>query len=310
MDSETTETTGTEVTEAPTTAVASGRLGRLMSTKAAGPAKVMDLITTALGEDTDSIQDDAFFGKTKDMLEKVGLLHEYLVSQGIESVANIDQWRPVLVGINSGKGNSAKDLRHLDLNTLYNYNSKEAIDLAQKFYPIFIHGEEILKDDSGMNVEDRITVTYNSKQEAHTPGYDYQNIVYLLNDDCNEVYKITVKSAGHKFVTNILRSYMYSNYKKGMMFNTDALNKWMTMESVNYTSKSGFTNPYAKLTASDKVITSDEVKLITILQRLQYDTFQAVIAKNDAVAEEAQETQDLVDSNTTTDDAGDNFTQL
>lgn len=307
-----TDETKNEVAKTEKTAVSTlgGRLGAtLTKSQETGPTPVLELIDVALGEGENSFSDE-FYETGKALLEKVGLLESYLVSKGIETEGNISEWRPVLIGINSGKGKSAQDLRHMDLGTLYHYGTKAPIDLTQKFYPVFIHGEELLKDDSGMNVEDRFDVPYNSAQEAKTPGYDYQNTVYLINDSFNEVFKITVKSAGHKFVTNLLRNYMYPNYKQGAMFNPATLKNWMSLDKVDHTSKSGFTNPYARLTVTDQEVTSDQAKLIQIVQRSQFDIFRAVLAKIKAEEADAAETQALVDDNTSTDSAGDNYTQL
>jgi hypothetical protein len=304
--------TGTEVATANSTAVASlgGRLGAsYKKTVEEGPKSILDLMEVALGDGEGSFS-DGFYETGKAFLEKIGLLEVFLKSKGIEIDGNISEWRPVLVGINSGKGKSAQELRHLDLGTLYHYGTKAAIDLNDKYYPVFINGEELLKDDSGMSVEDRFDVPYNSSQAAKTPGYDYQNIVYLVNSSFSEVFKITVKSAGHKFVTNLLRNYMYPNYKQGAMFNPAALKSWMTLDKVDHTSKSGFTNPYARLTISNQEVTSDEAKLIQIIQRSQFDIFRTVMAKKKAEAIENAETQALVEDNTSTDAAGDNYTQL
>ena len=293
---------------APTTL--GGRLGTsLVKSAENAPTPVLQLLEVALGE-TEGSFSDTFYEKGKALLEKVGLLEAYLVSKGIETDGSISQWRPVLVGINSGKGKSAADLRHLGLNVLYNYGTKTAIDLKEKFYPVFIHGEEFLKDDSGMNVEDRFEVAYSSTQEAQTPGYDYQNIVYLLNNSFTEVFKITVKSSGHKFVTNLLRNYMYPNYKLGAMFNPALLKNWMTLDCKIHTSKKGFINPYARLTITDILVTADEARLIQIIQRSQFDIFKALMSKKKSESDEDAETQALVDDNTSTDSAGDSFTQL
>lgn len=308
------ETRGTEVATTSSTEVSTlgGRLGKsLVASEEEAPTPVLQLIEEALGEGEKAFKTDEFFEIGKALLEKTGLLEVYLTSKGVETEGNISEWRPVLAPITTGKGKSAADLRHLSLDVIYNHGTKTAVDLTDRYFPVFIHAEEILKDDSGMNVEDRITVPYNSKQEAFTPGYDYQNIVYLLNRSLNEVFKINVKSSGHKFVTNLLRNYMFSNYKQGMMFNLASLKHWMILDVVSHTSKSGFTNPYARLTSDAKAkVTSDEAKLITIIQRSQFDIFRKLLAKSKAEQAEADETQDLVDQNTTTDASGDNFTQL
>ena len=294
-----------------TVATLGGRLGRVVAqTVESGPVKVFDLMDEALGEGENSFKTDEFFEKAQAFFEKTGLLAKFLRAKGIEVEDNISEWRPTLVSITTGKGKSAADLQHLPLNTLYNYGTKTAINVDDLFYPIFIHGEEILKDDSGMSVEDRIMVVYNSQQKAQTPGYDYQNIVYLVNRSLTEVYKITVKSSGHKFITNLLRNYMFANYSKGMMFNPATLKHWMKLDVVSFTSRSGFTNPYARLTVTETEVSSDEMRLLNIMQRSTFDDFRVNLAKSKEAAAEAQETQELLESNTVTDAAGDNFTQL
>lgn len=309
------ETTGKEVKTTTETAVApvSTRLANLQAAKnKEKPKAVVELVGEAFAEGETGFTTDEFLGRAHAFFEKIGVLDEYLKAAGQEvSGGNISEWHPVLVGINSGKGKQAQELRHLDLNTLFDYGTKAALDVANElFYPVFIHGEEILKDESGMNVEDRIPVPYNSAQDAHTPGYDYQNVVFLLNKSLNEVYKISVKSSGHKFVTNILRNYMYRNYSKGIMFDVSALKTWMTMDVTEHTSKSGYKNPYARLTVATDEVSSDEAKVINIIQRKLYDDFVEVLkAQKEAAADEA-ETQALVDDNTTVDGSGDNFTQL
>ena len=159
-ETKTTEETTTEVTKTVGTgaAVLTGRLGRLVAaSKEEGPAKVFDLMQEALGEGENSFQTDESFGVAKAFFEKTGLLAQFLKASGEEVEENISEWRPTLVSITTGKGKSAADLQHIPLNTLFNYGTKTAIDTNELFYPVFIHGEELLKDDSGMSVEDRLT---------------------------------------------------------------------------------------------------------------------------------------------------------
>jgi hypothetical protein len=309
-----TNTTSTEVTtttENKAVAPVSGRLANLLAKEQeARPKTVAELVGDSFAEGETGFSDE-YFETAKNFMEKTGVLQSYLEATGADVAGNITEWQPTLVGMNSGKGKQATELRHLPLPCLYNYNSKEQlVTEGAFFYPVFIHGEEILKDESGMNIEDRMTVPYNSAQDAKTPGYDYQNVVYLLDRGLTTVYKLSVKSAGHKYVTNILRNYMYPNYKRGVMFNPTALKSWMTMDIVEHTSKSGYKNPYARLTASTEAITSDEAKLINIFQRKMYDDFTKVLERAREEQADAAETQQLVDDNTTIDDSGDNFTTL
>jgi len=313
---EETTTAGTEGTEVATTtgnevSTLSSRLTKHMANNGnAKPKSVLELVDTALGEGEDSFKSDEFYEKAKGLLEKVGLLDEYLVSKGVETEGNISEWRPTIVGLYSGKGNQAQTLGHLKLGTLFNHGTKAGINLDDKFFPIFIHGEEILKDDSGMNIEDRIKVGYQSGQQAQTPGYDYQNIVYLMNRSLTEVFHISVKNSGHKFVTNLLRNFMLPNYKKGIMFDPAKLKTWLSLDVTEHKSKSGFTNSYARLTVTDEAVTSDEARIINIMQRKAMADFRKALARANAEQAEASETQELLESNTTTDAAGDNFTQL
>ena len=145
------ETTGTEVATTETKevgAILGGRLGKqLQAAKELAPTPVMELLEQALGEGENAFKTDEYFEKAQAMLDKTGLLPKYLIAKGVETDGNISEWRPVLIGINSGKGKSATELRHMELNTLYHYGTKTPIDLEDLYYPIFIHGEELLKDE-------------------------------------------------------------------------------------------------------------------------------------------------------------------
>lgn len=307
------QTQGTEVatTQGTEAATLNPRLAKLMAKEQqVTPPTVFELINKYTGEGEDAFSDE-FLPVAQAFLSKVGVWAEFLQSQGVNAESNIEEWQPTIAAIRSGKEKNAAELQHIPINSLYNYGTKAVIDLSQKFYPVFIHGEELLRDDSGSNIEDRVKVPYNSAQEAKTPGYDYQNIVYLVNEGFTEVFMISVKSAGHKYATNILRNYMYPNYKNGAMFNPSLLKNWMSVDVVSHTSKkSGYTNPYVRLQVSDDAVTSDQARLLQIIQRNSLDDFKKVIEARKAEAAEEAETQALVDDNTSTDDSGDSFTQL
>ena len=288
-----------------------GRLGKLLAKEQAEPTSIMDMVDSAIGEGDNAISTEEFFEKAKNFFEKTGLLDKYLAFKGVSTTGNISEWRPAIAAINSGKGQSAAEVRHLDLNVVYNHATKSAIDMDDLFFPVFIHGEEVLVDDSGMNVLERVATLYNSSQQASLAGYNYQNVVFLLNRSLTEVYKVSVKSAGHKFVTNILRCYMHANYSKGMVFDISKLKHWMKMSVVTHTSKGGFINPYVKLTLDDKSpITSDEAKVINIMQRSLFEDFGKSLERKKEESDKANASEKLVEDSTSTDESGADFTNL
>ena len=308
------ETNGTEEQVknevAPTSLGKNSRLAKLLAQSKVELPSVLEVMDTVMGDNETAIKSDTVFEQAKNLFEKMGLMDKYLQFKGVETTENISEWRPVLAAINSGKGKSASDLRHLDLNVMYNYGTKTPVNLDDKFFPVFVHGEEVLTDASGMVVEDRIMVMYNSAQKAKEPGYNYQNIVYLLNSALNEIYKITVKSAGHKYATNLLRNFMHTNYSQGLVFDITRLKSWLKLEVISHTSKAGFTNPYPKLTVDQKELTSDEAKVVNLVQRVLFEDFHKTMAVKKESADSENATEALVENSTSTDDAGANFTNI
>ena len=288
-----------------------GRLGKLLEQEQTAPDSVMDMVESAMGEGDNGISSEEFFIKAKTFFEKTGLLDKYLTSKGVNVNGNISEWRPAIAAINSGKGHAAAEVRHLDLNVVYNHATKAAIDMDDLYYPVFIHGEEVLVDDSGMNVLDRVPTLYNSLQQANLTEYKYQNVVYLLNRSLTEVYKVTVKSAGHKFVTNILRCFMHPSYSKGMIFDITKLKYWMKMSVVTHTSKGGFINPYVKLTLdATSPLTADEAKVVNVMQRSSFDDFGKSLERKKEDTASANATEQLVEDSTSTDASGADFTNI
>lgn len=316
---ETTETVAetTEVAVRAETAVAApigNRLAARLAKKAEAPAPVLDLINKALGEDENAIQSDEVMDKAIGILERTGLMSAFLTSIGQEAAGNIDEWKPAIIGLRVAN-TKAEEVQSLPPGTHYLHSTKSPMRKDEDVYfPVFIHGEELLQDDVTYKIDERISVPYNSQQEAKTPGFIYQNVVYLVNRSFTDVYTINVKSAGHKYVTNVLRSYMFRNYAKGMVFDQSILKNWMTLDVVLHKNQAGTRqNHYSKLsvdTEAPVAVSADEAKLIRIFQRSMFDQFTKVLEEAEATQADTQETQTLMEDATTVQEDGSNFTNL
>lgn len=309
-----TENLGTEITTTQGTAVAapiSNRLAGIMQKKSQqGPEPLFDVLSKLVGDTDDAIKDDGVLERAVGLFEKTGVWAAFMKSLGQDAVDNIDGWKPALLGMRVANS-KGPEIQHLSLGTLYHYASKQPVDTkTEMYYPVFIHGEEFLMDESGNSILERKSVPYSSAQEAKTPGYEYQNSIYFVNKNFTDVFVLSAKNAGHKYTTALLRPYMYPNYSKGMVFDLALLSKWVTFSTVLHKNKTGTRqNHYTNLVFSDTAVTGDEARVIKALQRLLFDNFAKVLAGESQPITGAVAAEDLQVHTTTAADGSD-YTNL